>query len=79
MTKPDGKYIVFCSGREHMDEMKAQAADWLARWTKSHTYTQRNYNDASTSKAFADEEVFESYDPMTLETIKEDNCADLRW
>ncbi len=41
MTKPDGKYIVFCSGREHMDEMKAQAATGLARWTKSHTYTQR--------------------------------------
>lgn len=41
MTKPDGKYIVFCSGREHMDEMKRRLPTGLARWTKSHTYTQR--------------------------------------
>ena len=41
MTKPDGKYIVFCSGREHMDEMKRRRPTGLARWTKSHTYTQR--------------------------------------
>lgn len=41
MTKPDGKYIVFCSGREHMDEMKEQATDWFSKVDKSHTYTQR--------------------------------------
>ena len=40
MTKPDGKYIVFCSGREHMDEMKAQAADWFSKVDKKpHIYT----------------------------------------
>lgn len=54
MTKPDGKYIVFCSGREHMDEMKAQAADWFSKVDKKpHIYT-AYYNDASTSKAFAE-------------------------
>lgn len=54
MTKPDGKYIVFCSGREHMDEMKAQASDWFSKVDKKpHIYT-AYYNDASTSKAFAE-------------------------
>lgn len=54
MTKPDGKYIVFCSGREHMDEMKAQAGDWFSKVDKKpHIYT-AYYNDASTSKAFAE-------------------------
>lgn len=54
MTKPDGKYIVFCSGREHMDEMKSQAADWFSKVDKKpHIYT-AYYNDASTSKAFAE-------------------------
>lgn len=54
MTKPDGKYIVFCSGREHMDEMKAQAADWFSKVDKKpHIYI-AYYNDASTSKAFAE-------------------------
>ena len=52
MTKPDGKYIVFCSGREHMDEMKAQASDWFSKVDKKpHIYT-AYYNEASTSKAF---------------------------
>lgn len=54
MTKPDGKYIVFCSGREHMDEMKAQAGDWFSKVDKKpHIYT-AYYNEASTSKAFAE-------------------------
>lgn len=54
MTKPDGKYIVFCSGREHMDEMKSQVADWFSKVDKKpHIYT-AYYNDASTSKAFAE-------------------------
>lgn len=54
MTKPDGKYIVFCSGREHMDEMKSQAADWFSKVDKKpHIYT-AYYNEASTSKAFAE-------------------------
>lgn len=54
MTKPDGKYIVFCSGREHMDEMKEQATDWFSKVDKKpHIYT-AYYNEASTSKAFAE-------------------------
>ncbi|MFR8652269.1 DEAD/DEAH box helicase family protein [Megamonas funiformis] len=54
MTKPDGKYIVFCSSREHMDEMKEQAGDWFSKVDKKpHIYT-AYYNDASTSKAFAE-------------------------
>lgn len=54
MTKPDGKYIVFCSGREHMDEMKEQAGDWFSKVDKKpHIYT-AYYNEASTSKAFAE-------------------------
>lgn len=54
MTKTDGKYIVFCSGREHMDEMKEQATDWFSKVDKKpHIYT-AYYNEASTSKAFAE-------------------------
>lgn len=28
--KPDGKYLVFCAGRLHLEEMKAQAEIWFA-------------------------------------------------
>ncbi len=28
--QPDGKYIVFCSGAAHMEEMKARAPEWFA-------------------------------------------------
>ena len=53
MTKKNGKYILFCSSREHMEEMQEQAHDWFAKVDrKPHMYT-AFYNDASTSKAFA--------------------------
>lgn len=28
--KPDGRYLVFCSGLSHLEEMKAHAAEWFA-------------------------------------------------
>ena len=31
MTRKNGKYILFCSNKEHMDEMKDQACDWFCK------------------------------------------------
>lgn len=29
ITKPDGKYIVFCANKEHMDEMQSHVPEWF--------------------------------------------------
>lgn len=53
MNRKNGKYIVFCADKEHMDEMKAQAADWFKRVDADpHVYT-AFYHDATTSEEFA--------------------------
>lgn len=53
MTKKNGKYILFCTDKEHMDEMKEQAGQWFCKVDKApHVYT-AFYNNAATSKEFA--------------------------
>lgn len=53
MTDKTGKYLVFCSNAEHMDEMIAKAPEWFRTVDpKPHIY--RAYaDDPATSKAFA--------------------------
>ena len=53
MEKKDGKYIVFCSDKEHMDEMKEQVPVWFGQVdSRPHIYT-AFYNDTATDKEFA--------------------------
>ncbi len=52
MTDPHGKYIVFCSGKTHMDEMMACAKDWFVKVDPSPKMYSLYTNDPSTSKAF---------------------------
>ncbi len=49
-----GKYIVFCSGKEHMDEMISHIPDWFARIDAAPRVYTAYSNDPETSKAFAD-------------------------
>lgn len=52
MTKKNGKYIVFCSDKEHMDEMKEQVSTWFRQVDPSpHVYT-AFYSDAATGREF---------------------------
>ena len=49
MKETNGKYIVFCSGKEHMEEMKAHAKEWFSLVDKRpHIYT--IYFDSTSSK-----------------------------
>lgn len=57
---PAGKYIVFCSGVEHMREMTAKVPAWFAGVNPDvHTYAVYS-DDPETSKSFADFKVDES-------------------
>lgn len=53
MTDPNGKYLVFCSNAEHMDEMIDKVPEWFSKVDPTpHVY--RAYSDdPTTSKAFA--------------------------
>ena len=52
ITKKNGKYIVFCSDKEHMDEMKEQVGTWFRQVDPStHVYT-AFYSDAATGREF---------------------------
>lgn len=53
MADKSGKYLVFCSNAEHMDEMIDKASEWFRKVDpKPHIY--RAYaDDPATSKAFA--------------------------
>lgn len=53
MTKRAGKYIVFCSNAEHMDEMIDKANEWFGR-IDSNPHIYRAYSDdPETDSAFA--------------------------
>lgn len=53
MTETSGKYIVFCSGLEHMKEMIACSREWFAAVNpERHIYTAYS-DDPATSEAFA--------------------------
>ena len=53
MEKKNGKYIVFCSDKEHMDEMKELVPAWFRQVdSRPHVYT-AFYNDTATDREFA--------------------------
>ena len=53
MPKRDGKYIVFCAGLDHMNEMADKAKEWFAKVdSEPHIYKAYS-NDPATSKAFS--------------------------
>ena len=64
MEKKNGKYIVFCSGKEHMDEMKEQASTWFRRVDREPRIYKAFYNDTATDREFRE--------------FKKDNSAHLK-
>lgn len=54
ITNKSGKYIVFCSGKEHMDEMISHVPQWFAAIDPVPTVYRALSEDPSTDKAFAD-------------------------
>ncbi len=52
MEKKNGKYVVFCSGKEHMDEMKEQASTWFRRVDREPRIYTAFYNDTATDREF---------------------------
>ena len=53
ITNKSGKYIVFCDGKEHMDEMVSHVPEWFAGVNPDVVYEAYS-NDPNTDKAFAD-------------------------
>lgn len=52
MEKQNGKYIVFCADKEHMDEMKTHVQEWFHLVDKApHVYS-AYYNSPETSREF---------------------------
>ena len=56
ITNKSGKYIVFCAGKEHMDEMVSHVLEWFAGVNPDVVYEAYS-NDPNTDKAFADFET----------------------
>lgn len=52
--KQEGKYIVFCSDRKHMDEMVSHAREWFALVDEEPHVYEAYYSNPETSKAFAE-------------------------
>ena len=52
--KQDGKYIVFCSDRKHMDEMVSHAREWFTLVDEEPHVYEAYYSNPETSKAFAE-------------------------
>ena len=53
ITNKSGRYIVFCVGKEHMDEMVSHVPEWFAGVNPDVVYEAYS-NDPNTDKAFAD-------------------------
>ena len=53
IANSSGKYIVFCSGKEHMDEMISHVPQWFAAIDPAPTVYRALSEDPSTDKAFA--------------------------
>lgn len=54
MQEKDGKYIVFCAGKEHMEEMVSKVPEWFKKVdTAPHVYAVY-YDNPENSKAFAE-------------------------
>lgn len=52
MPKKDGKYIVFCSGLEHLNEMVDMSSKWFMMGDKKPNIYRAYYNDPENPKAF---------------------------
>lgn len=53
ITQTCGKYIVFCSGKEHMDEMAFHVPEWFADVNKNIKVYKTYASDPEASKEFA--------------------------
>ena len=53
ITQTCGKYIVFCSGKEHMDEMVSHVPEWFADVNKNIKVYKTYASDPEASKEFA--------------------------
>ena len=53
ITEPCGKYIVFCSSKEHMDEMLSHVPEWFAGVNKKIKTFSTYSSDPDASKEFA--------------------------
>ena len=53
ITDTSGRYIVFCSGKEHMEEMMALVPQWFAAADKEPNIYKALSEDPATDKAFA--------------------------
>lgn len=53
ITEKSGRYIVFCSGYEHMRDMMALSKEWLAGVSEDIHFYSAYSEDPETSKAFA--------------------------
>ena len=53
ITQTCGKYIVFCSGKEHMDEMTSHVPEWFADVNKNIKVYKTYASDPEASKEFA--------------------------
>ena len=53
ITETRGKYIVFCSGKEHMDEMASHVPEWFADVNKNIKVYKTYASDPEASKEFA--------------------------
>ena len=53
ITETCGKYIVFCSGKEHMDEMVSHVPEWFAGVNKKVKIYKTYASDPEASKEFA--------------------------
>ena len=53
ITEKTGKYIVFCSGREHMDEMLSHVPEWFAGVNRNINVYKTYASDPKASKEFA--------------------------
>ena len=53
ITQTCGKYIVFCSGKEHMDEMASHVPEWFADVNKNIKVYKSYASDPEASKEFA--------------------------
>ena len=53
ITQTCGKYIMFCSGKEHMDEMASHVPEWFADVNKNIKVYKTYASDPEASKGFA--------------------------
>ncbi|MCI8403208.1 MAG: DEAD/DEAH box helicase family protein [Lachnospiraceae bacterium] len=52
--KPEGKYLVFCAGRVHLEEMKAQADAWFALVNREYRLYSVYSENQESNKEFGD-------------------------